>query len=404
MTKIKIGDLVSLKNHPYDIGFSDVKISALAHMTPPILVVSEINNSSKEFDTETGEEKNKQVKCIFYSHKSYRFESYWFNINFIKLIYSFDEEENIIEEKNTEIKTSNIENLNSVGIKYPKSTLISDLRNKFLNKEVILRSCDHELGKLKTTFSKTDNKSSQKLNSHLDFLPPVLTVIDVKINDEKISYNPKSGNQKKIFSNFLLKCKWYNSLGGNFSEEFIPIETILLVEKTNAVELLSELILTKMYFRHPFENHIVLENGLILEHSYIQPCELIFNHYKYKLKYFDFFKTRFFEIDLSEIGLNEDTEGFELSDFITQKIPFYDNLEEEFISSKDYEFEKDNYYRITYRDQLERITKRVIFVKEFIAKQILIADCLLRDGEERHFRLKEESMLKIEKLDSSFFA
>ncbi len=244
--------------------------------------------------------------------------------------------------------------------------------------------------------------SQSKFSS--DFLPPVLTVIDVKYNEEKIGYNHKSGNLKKITSVFLLKCKWYNSLSGNFSEEFIPIETVQKIEKENHLEIISKLISNKSFFRNTFKDHIVLKSGLVLNHSYIQPIELIFNHYKYKLKYFDFFKTKYSEIDLSEINLSGLNIGIvELNDLITEKIPEYKPNLEDFTNVEDFVFEKDKYYRITYKDLQDRITKRVIFVKEFLTKKVLIADCLLRDGEERHFRLKKGGILKVEVLDSKYF-
>ncbi|MBF4493301.1 hypothetical protein IRZ83_12875 [Flavobacterium sp. JLP] len=405
MTKIRIGDLVSLKNHPFGIDADNVKISAFAGMTPPILVVSEIMNSITEFDGDTGEEKPKQVKCIFYSHKSHKFENYWFNVKQLKIISKFedddeDEEKNVVVSKKGEFNTALDSSLSDVGIEYPKSNILSELKKDFLNRQVILKSCDHELGKIKSTFSKVDNKSSQKLNSHLDFLPPVLTVIDVKLNDEKISFNTKSGNQKKIISYFLLKCKWYNPSSGGFSEDFIPIETVLLVQEVKSLELISQFILDKLFLRQNLENQIVLESGVVIDHSYFQPIEIIFNHYYYKLKYYDFFKNRFNEIDLSKIDLDEET--VELSDFITEKIPEYKKQLEEFSSVKEFDFIVGNYYRITYKDLQEKITRRIILVKEFIKDKVIIADCLLRDGEERHFRL-DGGILKIEVLDSKFF-
>jgi len=410
MTKIKIGDLVSLKNHPFGLDSDNVKISAFAAMTPPILVVSEIMNSTTEFDAETGEEKPKQVKCIFYSHKSHKFESYWFNIKQLKIISEFNfGNNNEEEEKNDLVSKTNKKgefnatldsNLSDIGIEYPKSKILNKLKGDFLNKQVILKSCDHELGKIKTTFSKVDNKSSQKVNSHLDFLPPVLTVIDVKLNDEKISFNTKSGNQKKIISYFLLKCKWYNPSSGGFSEDFIPIETVLILPEIKSLELISELISDKLFIKQISKNHIVLESGVVIDHSYIQPIEIIFNHYYYKVKYYDFFKNKFNEIDLSNIDL--DGETAELSDFITEKIPEYRKQLQEFSSVKEYVFVVGNYYRITYKDLQDKITRRIILVKEFIKDKVIIADCLLRDGEERHFRLKE-SILKVEVLDSKFF-
>lgn len=403
MTKIKLGELYSLKNHPFEIDVTDVKISALAQMTPPVLVVSEILNSQKEYDTESGKEKFKQVKFIFYSHKTHKFENFWIDINHVKKIEKSNVE--IVLEKNEEIKTFKENGVKSDIVNYPKSTSLDELKDKFLNNQVILKSCDYELGKIKTTFVKTDNKSSQKLNSHLDFLPPVLTVIDVKLNDEKIGYNAKSGNLKKIASNFLLKCKWFNPVNCCFSEDFIPIETIQIVEKNDSLNIISELISKKIFFRNIFENHIKFESGQVLDHSYIQPLELIFNHYYYKLKYFDFFKTKYSEINLSKLNINNVEEFIDLSDLVIDKIPEYKISIEEFISVREFTFERGEYYRITYKDLQERITKRVILVKEFIPEKIVIADCLLRDGEERHFRIVEGGgILKIEVLDSKYFA
>ncbi|MFA9190803.1 hypothetical protein AAGV28_05405 [Flavobacterium sp. FZUC8N2.13] len=394
MSKIRLGDLYSLNNHPYELDLSDVKIAALANMTPPIFVVTEILNSSKEFDSETGKEKFKQVKCIFYSHKSHKFESLWLDIKHVKPIKKQGEED-IILDKNDEINTaSKTENAKPISIE--------DVKTTFLNNQVILKSCDYELGKLKTTFVKTDNKSSQKVNSHLDFLPPVLTVIDVKNNEEKVGFNPKSGNLRKITSKILLKCKWYNPLSGGFSEDFIPLETVEMVKHATNLEMIYDLILNKTFFRNVFENHIELESGITLQHSYIQPIELIFNHYKYKLKYFDFFKTKYDEMDLSEINFDDDVVG--INDLIIDKIPEYKTNLQEFTTILDFAFKKNKYYRITYKDQQDRITRRVIHVKEYLAKKVVIADCLLRDGEERHFRLKESSMLKIEILESKYFS
>lgn len=395
MKKIKIGDLYSLKNHPFELNLTDVKISALAPMTPPILVVSEILNSPKEFDPETGVEKQKQIKCIFYSHKSHRFEDIWFDINILKEIAKEEEVENTVD-TNGEIKTST-----SFKIEYPKSLSIDFIKEKFLHKQVILKSCEYELGKLKSTFIKTDNKSSQKINAHLDFLPPVLTVIDVKINDEKLNYNTKTGNLRKLASIFLLKCKWYNPSSGSFSEDFIPIETVKIIKTESSLQNISNLIRDKEFIKQNLKDSIILENGLQLNHTYRQPLELIFNHYKYKLKYYDFFKSITSEMDLSEFVIDDDSA--KLVDFIIKKVPEYDSNNEKFNSVNEFDFDERKYYRITYKDTFDRITVRIIYIKKFVPKKIIIADCLLRNGEERHFRVSDSSILKIEVLEQKYF-
>ncbi|WP_326984631.1 hypothetical protein VUJ46_08925 [Chryseobacterium sp. MYb264] len=397
MENIKLGDLYSLKNHPFGNGFTDVKISALALMTPPILVVSEIQNSPKEYDSETGNEKSKQIRCIFFSHKTQRFENNWFDINILKEITEVNQEEHEESVRDDgDIQTKNLSNFT-----YPKTFSIEDIRNFFLYKQVVLKSCDLELGKLKTTFSQTDQRSVDKITAHLDFLSPVLTVIDVKLNDEKIGFNPKSGNPKKITSIFLLKCKWYNSFSGTFSEEFIPIETVEIIEHSNSAELVSRLILTKEFIKQKLEQPIKLENGVMLEHTYARPDELTFNHYKYKLKYYDFLRSKTLEMDLSDFKSDDDSA--KIDDIILRKIPDYDSGLKKFNTVIDFTFNKNTYYRITYKDAKDRITDRIIYVKKFEPKTIIIADCLLRNGQERHFRVSDSSILKIEILEQKYF-
>lgn len=397
MPLLKLGDILSLKSHPYENGNTDIKISALAQMTPPLLVVTEILNTSKEFDTETGEKKTMQIKCIFYSHKTHKFENYWFNPKQLKPIDFNSLSE---DEISKEINTVDEVDLKNIGIKNPRNSSIVDLKRKYLNHQVILKTCDYELGKQKTTFEKNENKSFQKINAHLDFLPPVLTVIDVKLNGEKTSYNPKTGNQKKISSFFLLKCKWYNPSSGAFSEDFLPIEAVEIIPEVLSIDNVKTFIADKSLFRLDLEKPIELEGGNKIHHTYIQATDLVFNHYKYKLKYFDLFKNKYSEIDLSEVDFKRNQISFD--DIILEKVPEYKKDKQDFTSVKDYEFEIDKYYRITYSDVLGKVTRRLIFVKEYIKEKIVIADCLLRNGAERHFRIKD-GILKIEALNPCFF-
>lgn len=403
MSYIKIGDIFSLKNHPYTTENTQIKISALAQMTPPLLVVTEILNSSNEYDTETGEKKSKQVKCIFYSHKTHKFETYWFNPDQLKAIkkkYEINGDSINLHEKSGEVNTKDEIDLNNLGIEAPKNESLFKLKKHYLNRQVILKSCDYELGKQKSTFEEKENKSSQKISAHLDFLPPVLTVIDVKKNEDKIAYNPKTGNQNKISSFFLLKCKWYNPSSGGFSEDFLPIEAVEIIPDVLSIDNVKTLIADKSLFRLDLEKPIELEGGNKIYHTYIQATDLVFNHYKYKLKYFDFFKNKYSETDLSEVDFKRNQISFD--DFILEKVPEYKNDKQDFTSVKDYEFEIDKFYRITYNDVMGRVTRRVIFIKEYIKEKIVIADCLLRNGEERHFRIKD-GILKIEALNSVFF-
>lgn len=69
MNKYQIGNLVSLKNHPYTL-ISDTKIGANALMTPPIMVVTEVLNQKKyNPDSEEKENLPSQILCTFYNSK-----------------------------------------------------------------------------------------------------------------------------------------------------------------------------------------------------------------------------------------------------------------------------------------------------------------------------------------------
>jgi hypothetical protein len=402
MSFIKIGAILSLKNHPYNIGNTDVKISALAQMTPPLLVVTEILNNSGEFDTETGAKKLKQIKCVFYSHKTHKFENYWFNAEQLTPITGNNISSKISTDNgdSVEIKTGDEDDFKSIGIENPKKLSIIDLKKEYLNRQVILKSCDFELGKQKSTFEKNGNNSTQKINAHLDFVPPVLTVIDIKQNDEKITHNPKTGNQKKISSYFLLKCKWYNPALSVFSEEFLPIEAVNLISELQYTNDVSILISSNKFLRLDLNSQIELEGKKKLMHTYIKVIDLVFNHYKYTVNYFDFFRSSYDKIDLSQVNLKNTQVS--LDDIILEKVPEYRKDKQDFTLIKDYEFEKGKYYKITYKDVFGTVTSRVIFVKEYIKEKIVIANCLLRNGEERHFRI-DKSILKIEALNHNLF-
>lgn len=84
-------------------------------------------------------------------------------------------------------------------------------------------------------------------------------------------------------------------------------------------------------------------------------------------------------------------------------------------------FKKDNFYKIVYKDKMNKITERIIYVIDVIAfnksftkvtlttaqksKSESLSDlhcyieayCLLRNGEKRHFVLNHENILSVKK-------
>ncbi len=73
----ELGDIVALKSHPYQTNYSEPKVGAYAHFTPPLMIVIEILNKTT-YNTLTGKKDSNQYKCLFYSTKEGNFEKLWF--------------------------------------------------------------------------------------------------------------------------------------------------------------------------------------------------------------------------------------------------------------------------------------------------------------------------------------
>lgn len=400
MSNFIIGSLCSIKNHPFTVNNTDITISALAQMTPPVMVITEILNPDYKFDTDSRDENKMQLRCIFYSHKTGKYESFWFNSNQLKLIFQENTQlDDRVMIENVDFSENDKELLQS-GIKHLKGSNIKLIKNLFLQKQVVLKSCDIELGKKKTTFEEENLKAKSKINAHLDFLPPVMTVIDVKCNEEKIKHNSKDGKQKKIMSNFQLKCKWFNPNLNTFSEDFLPIESVMMINMDNSIiEELSRCIIEKKLFEFSYDIPLVLECGNELHRTLIQPIELTFNHHKYHLKYYDFFKSAYDKTDVSKIDIRE---LMNLNVIISNKLPRYEK-DFGFLTTDEFVYKTGHFYRITYKDTQDKISKRVIYVLQYVVDKVIIADCLLRDGAERHFKPSSSNILKIEELYQSLF-
>ncbi len=91
MESFALGEIVTLKNHPYYSTNNKILITADAAMTPPLMVVTEVYNDYKKtlgFDEKSGvqESNTSKIKCVFYSNKTHKYESNWFLIDQIKNI------------------------------------------------------------------------------------------------------------------------------------------------------------------------------------------------------------------------------------------------------------------------------------------------------------------------------
>ena len=257
-----------------------------------------------------------------------------------------------------------------------------------------------------------------------------MTIIGYKFSDEKKRICEDTGD-----INLEFKCKWYNSTAKTFSEEFLPYQVLALIknneELDKRIKLLPELIKSKKIIQIALENPIVFKNregeptGEEISYELLKPHSIAFYHYYHqllvKLLFSDKIRKQKIEIDYK---ICNDVFGVKY-----QK-------DEDKVSS--YDFIPNEYYLIKYKDKNNNITKRIIrvnkvevngetyssledfknFLKtlnteqpleiEVYKKLKINANCLLRRGEIRNFRL--QGMLEItpinrfgDQQDKSFF-
>jgi uncharacterized protein YodC (DUF2158 family) len=382
MTNFELGDLVTLKYHPYFNAIIDVYISADSTMTPPIMVITEVleptrleENGSEEGDSEV------QIKCLFYSHKTHQYESHWFSTLQMKRIEDFD------------VHSSNA---------YSGEEAINSLDN-LLNKNVILKTWKVEIIKKKNSLSENTSsikKNSKTITANLNFLPPVMTVIGHSRNST-ITPEKKSLKHNRKKSTVLYKCKWFNPKSDTFSEGKFVLDTLdFLNNDEELVSIIHDFILQQKIFK--FHNpEISVNKGNTIGKA----LKITYNHCYYELEYFDYLTnqteiinlTRFsvasFEIVVKPVrkfapSFSEIHIGVSVVDFIKAEI----------LSKPTLGLQK--IFKIIYIDRNDNVTVRTINNCSFhyngdvaevgtniesVSKKFLKANCYKRNDEERYF-------------------
>lgn len=379
MGEFSIGDLVSLKNHPYNI-VQNSKIGATASLTPPIMVVTERLISNKyNADAEEKELISSQILCTFFNSKNSSVEKFWFKSDELSKIPN--EKRQLNQENESEINY-NSENKN-----------LASMKRDFKNELVVLLTADEELGKKKMSWFKNKEEDNYKTEAFLEFLPPVMTVIDVveNLNYLKERRDPKDGSLKKVSCKYLLKCKWYNPIKQTFSEEFIPYKIIQKVSFSNdLLETIKDAIIDKTVFSIiSNEKEIKINNNKLKK--IISFKEVIILNHTVKVLYKDIFSNKLSTDNLENLNITSLKDNIEeLGD---KKYPDYTNSG--YIKRDKLIWNKNKIYRIKYVDRNGRNTERYITnaeLKTFDTEEadkvkFVVANCLLRHGEIRHFKL-----------------
>ncbi|WP_437920016.1 hypothetical protein [Sphingobacterium sp. LRF_L2] len=364
---LKLNDIVTLKSHPYQISYTEPKIGAYAKFTPPLMIVFEVLNKSTH-DTLTGLKDSNHYKCLFYSTSEGKFEKLWFKGEELKFI--------------REINKTNF------GVNSPN---INEWKKELIGKEVVLQTVDLELGKQKTFQDIVDGRSKMKDSTLLDYLPPVGTIMDLKFEDDYIKHNEKTGKISSQKQALQAKIKWLNNESGKISDDIVPLECLKLVT-FNDIQVLYE---SRKTYLLPLQSRKQLESNVNLYYKaypvYLK--SVTFKHYYYVYNTSNKFSKKSVAypesfpvesiVNFDEILKN----GHDLGSLIQIQA---------FFSEENVEIFKGKWYYISYIDQQNNYTERIIYVQDFPrsdeenigeSRRTLRSNCLLREGAIRNFRV-----------------
>lgn len=343
-----LGDTVAFRTHPYIENHYDIKISAYSHFTPPIMIIVEISNV-KDNNVEHQKKKN-SFKCLYYSTEKGSFEEGWFNETELHLIKNTTTEEKLVD--------------------YTDLTSLENLKSFWIGRKVVLKTVDLELNKIKI-YRDSNILTKEKQNYFLDFLPPLATVVDLK---ESSDY--KGANV--VRSRLAFKIKWYNNKKCRFSEsEISEVALRDVTDLSNIDANIEDIDSEDIFLLIDQEINLAGSNDIVLKNRPVRFLDVLFRHYRYIYRYKCCFSNAVYE---SESSLSKIVDK-EILDTLT--------------SAPNTTLEKNDrlkstyWYKITYLDMRGSYTNRIVFVvnkENGTAKNnLIIANCLLRNGAIRHF-------------------
>lgn len=361
--EIPIGSIVSNLAHPYTSKNVNVLITTYAHFTPPLMIVVEKNYGVAKYNALNGQkEDNDSYKCLYYSTSSGSFETNWFKQREIKLI-----------------NTGDVNLFKSL-----KGTNLDEIKQKLLGQMAILTNVDLELEKKKIWSDSEGDKTISKVNNLLDYLPPLGSVIDVKYNDDFQKYNEKNGNILHRKSKVLVKLRWLNNLNSKYSEEYIPLVALKLVKNELALHDYNN----KVHYLYLNEIKLEENDDVVVTKAPLMLQSIIWKHYYYIYQFKNLFNQKI--IDLNNEDALAPTDLNSLLHSKSYEVDSFKHFDTEYKESK-----QRRWYEIQYSDRNDRYSERIIFVDDIFEeddevgnkRKYLKANCLLRDGKMRHFRV-----------------
>ena len=361
--EIPIGTIVANLAHPYSADNTSVLITTYAHFTPPLMIVIEKNYGAIKYNQITGDkEDNDSYRCLYYLSINGSFESQWFKRRELK-----------------KISGGSLDLLNSA-----KDKGIDTLKKELLGNMAILTNVDLELDKKKIWSDNEGGILKEKVNNLLDYLPPLASIIDVKLNDDHQKYNEKNGKIIHRKSKVLVKLRWLNNITSKYSEDYIPLAALKIIDKQLELHNYTK-GLTYLY-----SDPIILEeSGITVSKAPLVLESIIWKHYFYVYRFQNLFTNQ-----LQDVHYDEALDKVDLRHIINNS-SFLNDSVNKFTKTSDENF-KDRWFEIQYSDRNDRFTQRFIRIIEIFKdgkeegneRSFIKANCLLRNGKIRHFRIE----------------
>lgn len=361
--EIPLGTIVANLAHPYSADNTNVLITTYAHFTPPLMIVLEKNYGVAKYNPITGDkEDNDSYRCLYYLSISGGFELQWFKRRELK-----------------KISGGNLDLFNNA-----KDKGIDKLKKELLGKMAILTNVDLELDKKKIWSDNEGGISKEKVNNLLDYLPPLASIIDVKLNEDHQKYNEKNGKIIHRKSKVLVKLRWLNNITSKYSEDFVPLAALKIIDKQLELRNYSKK-LTYLY-SDPIN---LEESGITVSKVPLVIESIIWKHYYYIYRFQNLFTKQ-----LKDVNYDEVLDETDLRHIINNS-SFLNDFVNKFTQTPDEQL-KDRWFEIQYSDRNDRFTQRFIRIIEIFKevqedgneKRFIKANCLLRNGKIRHFRIE----------------
>jgi len=366
----QLGDIVSVKTHPYFQKGSAVIISGEPLQLPPLMIITEIFQKRASLDIDwTNPDIERSCKCLWYSSKFNKFQSDWMSSQLLKVII-------------------------------PRPEEMLPITNNML---VALRSIDIELGKKKSTLTldEGENRSGYtSITSLLSYLSPIMQVTKIKIYEAK-KHEPigdSKGLKERIIPTHEAKCIWFNSGSEKFSEVVLPIEALLVIVEIpeEVLHSIQTAILGGHYYKIDTHNQL------------IRPQSVTSRSGRYILRAFDFVYNSIVEIPIHEKTELIITEPFlnQAPTFDSDAVIMHEKVQNEILSLIKNAKQNQSFLRLQYKNRNDKVTIRTIQdyqlqeIEENVKKvTFLTGYCFLR-REQRTFRL--ERIQKVQELNLSY--